>query len=191
MVDCVDPHRSSKPKQGTGQVRQGRRPRGPARPVGAPFGHAAPDPWASDRRGRSAAREVYPPPLWGTVTRFDWPAQPPVWQTSGVARSSADAARLPPGGPEASPTVLVVPVQGRTYGNLPGSVSGVPARHPVGFSPPVRGSGRARTSQGRDVRTRDICVSESATRPTAWVGGGAWRHKGSRVQSVTRDRTTE
>ncbi|MGW4955410.1 winged helix-turn-helix domain-containing protein, partial [Streptomyces parvulus] len=31
------------------------------------------------------------------------------------------------------------------------------------------------------------CVSESATRPTAWVGGGAWRHKGRRVQSVTRD----
>lgn len=138
-----------------------------------------------------AAAGFDPPRPRGTVIRFDWPAPRPVWQTSGVARSSADAVRLPPGGPEASPTVLVVPDQGRTYGNLPGSVSGVPARHPVGFSPPVRGSGRARTSQSRDVRTRDICVSESATRPTAWVGGGAWRHKGRRVQSVTRDRTTE
>jgi hypothetical protein len=41
---------------------------------------------------------------------------------------------------------------------------------PGGPLAPARGSGRARTSQSRDVRTRDIHVSGSATRPTAWVG---------------------
>lgn len=133
---------------------------------------------------------VYPPVTWGTVIRFDWPAPRPVWQTSGVARSSADAARLPPGGPEASPTVLVVPAQGRTYGNLPGSVSGVQARHPVGLSPPVRGSGRARTPRQGSPEEGHPCQRGCDT-PDRVGRRGSGMDKDHRVQSVTRDRTTE
>src|SRR5882757_10337689 len=62
----------------------------------------------------------------------------------------------------------------RTYGNLPGSVSGTPARHPVGVVPPARGPGPAPPwlgSPSGDFRRGD------ATRPTAWVGAGREPHR--------------
>ncbi|MFF8804353.1 DUF6596 domain-containing protein [Streptomyces omiyaensis] len=104
-----------------------------ARPAGVGGGGAS---------GAPRSRCVYPYVTWGTVFDPDWRGAGAMWQTSGVARLSADAARLPPGGPEASPTVLVAPSQERTYGNLPGSVSGVPARRPVGVHPRPRSSAR-------------------------------------------------
>lgn len=59
---------------------------------------------------------------------------------------------------------------GRTYGNLSGSAARWFSQAPGGFLPP------ASRSQGlqlpiREIRM-DISVSETATRPTAWVGGG-------------------
>jgi hypothetical protein len=108
----------------------------------------------------------------------DWRPAHPVWQNSGVARSSTDAARLPPGGPEASPTVLVGPYLGRTYGNLPGSVSTVPVRHSVDTVP-----GDPRKLRGIFVMRR--FMRSRATRPTAWVGRNGNRATG--FQSVTRE----
>ncbi|KAF1854567.1 hypothetical protein Lal_00002658 [Lupinus albus] len=114
----------------------------------------------------------------------DWRPEQPLWHTNQVARLSADAARLPPGGPEASPTVLVAPDQGRKYGNLPGSVSGAPARRPVGDflpqQPPSPGISVRRFMEGlRHARPRGSEVR--------------WRRGTNAIgsQSVTRDRTTK
>jgi predicted nucleic acid-binding protein len=74
----------------------------------------------------------------------------------------------------------------RTYGNLPGSVSGVPTRHPVGFHP--RRAVTARTPWlGKKSFGRSSLEGLRHARPR----GSEENAVPSGSQSVTRDRTTE
>jgi small subunit ribosomal protein S10 len=68
----------------------------------------------------------------------------------------ADAARLPPGGLEASPTVFVVPDEVRKYRDLPGSVGGASARHPVEVLPSLlpEETPAVKSGVGRDTPDR-------------------------------------
>jgi small subunit ribosomal protein S10 len=68
----------------------------------------------------------------------------------------ADAARLPPGGLEASPTVFVVPDEARKYRDLPGSVGGASARHLVEVLPSLlpEETPAVKSGDGRDTPDR-------------------------------------
>jgi hypothetical protein len=95
-----------------------------------------------------------------------------------VARLSADAARLPPGGLEASPTYSSPLVSGGSTGIFREAQEGLPARHLVDYIPQLfPGKPRlGKTSEGDDTPDRVGRV----------VGRGIVR-----FQSVTRDRTTK
>jgi len=68
----------------------------------------------------------------------------------------ADAARLPPGGPGASPTVFVASDQARKYRDLPGSVGGASARHLVDVLPSLlpEETSAVKYGDGRDTPDR-------------------------------------
>ncbi len=112
----------------------------------------------------------------------DWRRLCPVWHTVPVARLSADAVRLPPGGLEASPRYSSLLVRSGSTGIFREAREGLLTRHPVGFFPRFlpRGTSPATEKYEREHDTPDR------------VGRGAgWNHGAAGFQSVTRDRTTK
>lgn len=146
-------------------------------------------------RGEPAALRARPPCIppcdVGYDPRLDWPGQVPVWQTVGVARLSADAARLPPGGPEASPTVLVAP-------SVACGSAGADVRESSGKR--QRGTGQA--PGGCSAPDREVLGPHPLVGKSLWdfcvEGVRHARPRGSEAevirtpgfQSVTRQRTT-